>query len=82
MEKSSVRMESNLLSPKNVMLFLHFKKADKYFALMTLGRNHYLPAVLKNNEDKMLRLTITLLHILGKNKKIRQGRGKLVTFQN
>lgn len=65
-------MDSNLLSPKNVMSFVHFKKAGKCFALMILGRNHYLPALLKNNEDKMLRLTITLLHILGKSKNIRQ----------
>lgn len=55
------------------MSFVHFKKAGKYFILTTLGRNHYLPALLKNNEDKILRLTITLLHILCKSKNIRQG---------
>lgn len=31
-------MQSSLLSSKNV-IFLHFKKADKYFALRTLCRN-------------------------------------------
>lgn len=36
--------------------------------------NHCLAALLKNNENKKLRSTISLLHILGKNKKIRRER--------
>lgn len=65
-EKSKA-VQSNLLPSKNVLSFLHFKKAG-YFIFMTLvGNTAQLPSSFINRENKMLRLTITLLHIMDKN---------------
>lgn len=41
--------------------------------------HHCLAASLNNNENKMLRLVITLLHMLGREE---EGTRKSVTFQN
>lgn len=67
-EELSKQRKATYFLPKNVKSFPYFKKAGKYSTFMTLGRNAAPLArqLIKNNENKMLRLMVTFLHILAK----------------